>query len=175
MAILQGLSWPWSHGIWIYNYLCNQCLSPLMLWVTIWIRARCITLCDKVCQCQVSSTNKTDCHNITDRHNKTGRHNKTDRHNITEILLKVALNTNVMILGNGLWCDIGKNILIRKKFHKAVILFTPLQGPLSLTDWTLQNILFSLLSNWNIVESGIKHHNTNLSNSQMEMDLFLLK
>jgi hypothetical protein len=24
---------PWSYGSWIYNYLCNQCLSPLTLWV----------------------------------------------------------------------------------------------------------------------------------------------
>jgi hypothetical protein len=82
----QGPSWPWSYGSWIYNYLCNQCLSPLMLWVRISIRARCTTLCDKVCQwlatgrwfppgCPVSSTNKTDCHDIT------------------EILLKVPLNT----------------------------------------------------------------------------------
>ena len=69
-----------------YNYLCNQCLSPLMLWVRISIRARCTTLCDKVCQwlatglwfsqgTPVSSTNK------------------TDHHDIAEILLKVALNT----------------------------------------------------------------------------------
>jgi hypothetical protein len=43
-------SWPWSYGSWIYNYLCNQCLSPLMLWVRISIRARCTTLCEKVCQ-----------------------------------------------------------------------------------------------------------------------------
>jgi len=34
----------------IYNYLCNQCLTPLMLWVGISIRARCTTLCDNVCQ-----------------------------------------------------------------------------------------------------------------------------
>jgi hypothetical protein len=27
------LSWSWWHGGWISNYLCNQCLSPLMLWV----------------------------------------------------------------------------------------------------------------------------------------------
>jgi hypothetical protein len=47
---LRGPSWPWSYGSWIYNYLCNQCLSPLMLWVRISIRARCTTLCDKVCQ-----------------------------------------------------------------------------------------------------------------------------
>ena len=64
-------SWPWSDGSWIYNYLCNQCLSPLMLWVWISIRARCTTLCDKVCQWlatdqwfssgpPVFSTNKTD-------------------------------------------------------------------------------------------------------------------
>jgi hypothetical protein len=26
-------SWSWSHGSWIYNYLCNQCLSPLTLCV----------------------------------------------------------------------------------------------------------------------------------------------
>ena len=75
----------WSYGSWIY-YLCNQCLLPLMLWVRISIRVRCTTLCDKVCQWlatgrwfslgpPVSSTNK------------------TDRHDITEILLKVALNT----------------------------------------------------------------------------------
>ena len=82
----EGPSWPWSYGSWIYNYLCNQCLSPLMLWVRITIRARCTTLCDKVCLWlttgqwfspgpPVSSTNK------------------TDHHDITAVLLKVALNT----------------------------------------------------------------------------------
>jgi hypothetical protein len=25
--------WSWLYGSWIYNYLCNQCLSPLKLWV----------------------------------------------------------------------------------------------------------------------------------------------
>ena len=40
----------WSYDSWIYNYLCNQCLSPLMLWGRISIRARCTTLCDKVYQ-----------------------------------------------------------------------------------------------------------------------------
>ena len=28
---LQGSSWSSSYGSWIYNYLCNQCLSPLNL------------------------------------------------------------------------------------------------------------------------------------------------
>jgi hypothetical protein len=85
-SVFKGLSWPWLYGSWIYNYLCNQCLSTLMLWVRMSIRVRWTTLCDKVCQWlatgrwfsldpPVSTTNK------------------TDRHEITEILLKVVLNT----------------------------------------------------------------------------------
>ena len=75
-------------GHWSYNYLCNQCLSPLRLRVRIPLRWEVLntTLCNKVCQwlatcwwfssgTPVSSTNKTDCYHIT------------------EILLKVALNT----------------------------------------------------------------------------------
>jgi hypothetical protein len=79
-------SWSWSYGSWIYNYLCNRCLSLLMLWVRISMRAMCTTVCAKVCQWlatglwfspdpPVSSTNK------------------TDRHDITEVLLKVAFKT----------------------------------------------------------------------------------
>ena len=41
-------SWQWSYGGWIYNYLCNQWLSPLMLWIRISIRAMCTALCDNV-------------------------------------------------------------------------------------------------------------------------------
>ena len=26
----EGPSWSWSYGSWIYNYLCNKCLSPPM-------------------------------------------------------------------------------------------------------------------------------------------------
>ena len=84
--LFKGPSWPSSYGCWIYNYLCNQYLSLLMLWVWISFMARCTTLCDIVCQwlatCRwfsqdppVSSTNK------------------ADRHDIAEILLKVALST----------------------------------------------------------------------------------
>jgi len=35
LICFKGPSWPWSHGSWIYNYLCKECLSPLMLWVRI--------------------------------------------------------------------------------------------------------------------------------------------
>ena len=84
----EGQSWSWSYDSCIYNYLCNQCLTPLTLWVQILLRRGVLdtTLCDKVCQwlttgqwfsagTLVSSTNK------------------TDRNDITEILLKVALTT----------------------------------------------------------------------------------
>ena len=27
----KGPSWSWSYGGWIYNYLCNQCLSPITI------------------------------------------------------------------------------------------------------------------------------------------------
>jgi hypothetical protein len=50
LSIMTGSSWQWSYGCYIYNYLCNQSLSPLVLWIRISIRARCATLCDKVCQ-----------------------------------------------------------------------------------------------------------------------------
>jgi hypothetical protein len=34
-----NLSWSLSYGSWIYDYLCNQCLSPLKLWVRIRLMA----------------------------------------------------------------------------------------------------------------------------------------
>jgi hypothetical protein len=73
----------WSYRSWIYNYLCNECLSPLTLWVRIPIRR--VILDTTLCELRkvggfspgtpVSSTNK------------------TDRHDIAEILLKVVWNT----------------------------------------------------------------------------------
>jgi len=35
----MGPSWSWSYGHFIYNFICNQCPSPPMLWVRISIRA----------------------------------------------------------------------------------------------------------------------------------------
>jgi len=42
--------WSWLYDSWFYSHLCNQCLSPLMLWVWILLMARCTALFDKVCQ-----------------------------------------------------------------------------------------------------------------------------
>ena len=89
----------------------NQCLLPLMLWAWISIMARCTTLCDKVCQwlatgrwfSPVSSTNK------------------TDHHDITEILLKVALNTSTNPSHRSKW-----NInTTAKVYTKSSIIDTP--------------------------------------------------
>ena len=46
----SGPSWSWLYCSWIYNYLCNECLSPLMLWVEIPRRQVVLdtTLCDKL-------------------------------------------------------------------------------------------------------------------------------
>ena len=38
----EGLSWSWSHGSWMYNYLSDKYLSPPKLWV--WIPLRCDVL-----------------------------------------------------------------------------------------------------------------------------------
>jgi hypothetical protein len=77
---------PWSFGSWIYNYLCNQYLSPLMLRVRISIKARCTKWCDKVCQCLVTGRWFSPGPPVSST-------NKTDRYDTTEILLKVASNT----------------------------------------------------------------------------------
>ena len=67
LASGKGPSWLWLYGSWIYNYLCNQRLAPLM-WVQVPL--------------MVSSINN-------------------DRHEITEILLKVELNTIILTSASG--------------------------------------------------------------------------
>jgi hypothetical protein len=76
-------SWPWLYGSWIYNYLCNQCLSPLQLWVWTrsWQSVLYATLCDKICQWL--ATGRWFSHGTP-----ASSTNKIDRHDITEILLK---------------------------------------------------------------------------------------
>jgi hypothetical protein len=73
-------SWSWSVGSWIYNYLCTQCPPSLTLWVLD------TTLCYKVCQWLVPDQWFSPGSSVSST-------NKTDGHDITEILLKVALNT----------------------------------------------------------------------------------
>jgi hypothetical protein len=170
--VQEGSSWPWSYGSWIYNYLCSQCLSSLMLWVRLPQRARCTTLCDKVCQwlaagrwyslgTPVSSTNE------------------TDRNDIAEILLKVALNTinqakPLCKYGSGIYnymcnqCLSPLKLWVRTPFMARCTRYNIMWQSLSVIYGRL--VVFSGHSgflhqwnwpqryNWNIVESDVKHH-----------------
>ena len=101
----KGPPWSCSFGSWIYNYKCNQCLSPLTLRVRIPLRWGVLdtTLCDKVfsvtCGRSVSSTNKTDCYDIT------------------EILLKVGLNTTTLTLKQRTYWTLIADIFIYNIFN----------------------------------------------------------
>ena len=78
----------WSDCSWIYECLCNQCLSPLKLWVWILLRRGVLdtTLCNKVWQWLAAGRWFSPGTLVSFT-------NKTDHHDITEILLKVVLNT----------------------------------------------------------------------------------
>ena len=82
-----GPSWSWSYGSWIHNYLCNQCLSPLKLWVRTPFMVRCLdTTLGYICQWLATGrwfSHGTPVSFITE----------ANRHDITEIVLNVALST----------------------------------------------------------------------------------
>ena len=87
VTTMKGPSCSWSYGSWIYNYLCNRCLSQITLRVKISFRRGVLDtiLCDEVCQWLAA------CRWFPP--GTPASTNKTDRHDITEKLLKVALNT----------------------------------------------------------------------------------
>ena len=74
-------SWSWSYVSWIYNYLCNQCLNPAHGEVYL-IQHYVIKLVSDLWL--VGGFNPGTL---------VSPPNRIDRHDITEILLKVALNT----------------------------------------------------------------------------------
>jgi len=163
--IFQGPSWSWSYSSWIYNYLCNRCLSQLTLRVRIPLRRGVLntTLCDKVCQwlvtgrwfppsTAVSSTNKTDCHYTT------------------EISLKVALNTITLTFKSFAWSAINSFMAMWNKrmncetthdwnrgemiYFFQFLYLLPIVSKLSLT------ILFIFYSNF-LYRIGTNMHNVN--------------
>jgi hypothetical protein len=87
----SSIKWSRRHRmvVWIYTYLCNQCLSPLTLWVRTPLRRGVlyITLCDQVCHWLAAGRWFSLVSSI----------NKTDLHDINEMLLKVALNKPINI------------------------------------------------------------------------------
>ena len=105
--------WPplsWSYGSWIYNYLCNHCISPLKLWI--WITSRRMysvqhyLVCDKVCQwlapgrwfSPVSSTNKTDRHDITENIVESGVKHDDPNPNHKKIGLVWLVESHVLLV-----------------------------------------------------------------------------
>ena len=75
------------YGSWIYNYLCNQCLSSLNLWVWILLMVRCTQFVSDLRQIVVFSRHSGFLHQL----------NWSPRY-IIEILLKVALSTITLTL-----------------------------------------------------------------------------
>ena len=82
-----------SYDSWIYNSLRYQWLSPLTLWIRIPLSRSLLdaSLCDQVCQLPVADRWFSPDTPISST-------NKTDHHGITDILLKVALNTTTLTL-----------------------------------------------------------------------------
>ena len=96
-----------AHCSWIYNYLCNQCLSPQTLWVRFTFRRDVLdtTLCDKACQWLAAGR-------LFSLGTPVSFTAKTDRHNITEIRLNVAFNTITLTLT---WYD---DSALKVTFHQ---------------------------------------------------------
>ena len=90
-----GPSWSWSYGSWIYNYMCNQCLSPPSLWFRISLSRGLLdtTLCDKDCHYQWLTAGRWFSTGTPD-----SSCNKTYIYDITELLLKVGFSTINIIL-----------------------------------------------------------------------------
>ena len=88
----KGPSWSCSYTSWIYNYLCNQHLSLSTLWVRTPLNRGVLdtTLCDNVCHWLAADR-------LFSPGTPVSSTNKTDRHDINEILLNMALNTITII------------------------------------------------------------------------------
>ena len=78
----------WSYGSMIYNYLCNQYISPLTFWARIPFMARCTSY-----NIIWSSVSVTCGGSLVFSGYSLSPTYKNDRHDITKILLKMALCT----------------------------------------------------------------------------------
>ena len=130
-------------------YICNQCLSALTLWVRIPFRRGVLrtTLWNKVGQwlaagrwfssgTPVSSTNKTDCHG----------------HGITEILLKVVLNTikPYILLSNTISVSSDGTAYHSGTSEFAPICFTCLSGVRVVRHIVKLNVFTFLVPCWDV-------------------------
>ena len=100
----KGQSWSWSYGSWIYNYVCNQCISPLKLWISLLFRRGVLDtiLCNIACQRLVTGR-------WCSLGTSVSSTNKTGRDDITELFLKVALSTTTLTLNSSNLLNRGRN------------------------------------------------------------------
>jgi hypothetical protein len=133
--IIQILSYRW-----IYNNLCNLCLSPLMLSVWIPFRRGVLNIQHYVkkfvsdfrqvsgflWEHPVSSTNKTDCHDIT------------------KILSKVALNTIIWFIPYSNMTSFFR--FVNKQVIYRLCIISLAHAPVHVTDFPVVNIHVDELS-----------------------------
>jgi hypothetical protein len=134
----------------------NQYLSSITLWVRISIRTWCTRLCVKVCQWFSPGPST----------------NKTDRHDISEILLKVALNTikptNQCTITLAVWIKKASWVIFSWILVHSLA-FESSCPRLSQTSWIIITSiccvqhLDRLCSDGVIVLGGIKKRKTNLA------------
>ena len=131
------LSWSWLYDSWIYNYMCNQCLSPQKLWI--WTLF--MTRCTRYNITPVSSTNKTDHNYITEilvsesgvKHHKPNHRKVVKDCKDTDIIIEKTKNRGVFAWGNP--CSLLYNLTL---FQTLVLLFTHIQNMLSWQHFCIQ-------------------------------------
>jgi hypothetical protein len=140
IRVWGGQSWSWSYVSWIYIYLCNQCLTPLNCEFESrsWRGVCDTTLWDKVCQWLATSR-------WFSPGNLVSSTNKTDRHYITEMLVKMALNTITITLTH-LGPD-TVNIYTKPEYPEKTTGLSLINDKLSLQ---ISKILYHLLCNKNV-------------------------
>ena len=116
-------SWSWSYGSWIYNYLCNLCISPLNrceFEFCSWRSVLDTALCDKVCLwfsagwCFFQLL----------------RFPPSDHQDITEILLNLVLNTiihpycsnqRLIVLESGKYIQMERHVCPQTVFSELAL------------------------------------------------------
>jgi hypothetical protein len=113
----------WKSSWWVRaNYLCNQCPSPIKLWFRLPLMARSVlnsTFCDKVCQWRTSGR-------WIYPGTPVSSNNRTGRHDITEIVLKMALNTITLALTHQLDFHMTMGILTGLVCNHSLMPFSTL-------------------------------------------------
>ena len=154
----EGPSWSWSYC------LCNPCLSPLMLWLWIMFRQGVFdtTLCDNVCQWLAVGS-------LFSLGTPVSSTNKTEHHGITEILLKVVLNTITLNYSD---VRIHKKQQQQQKITKTRYYMHYRDGSIRSLFPLISYIIYQLLNTW-FLQVSYQLLNTTLWIWHFEISTFL--